>query len=158
MSSVSFLFILCFSFFIFLSNSGVRELEINFPLTHVTCIFYVAVQSKKKKKFSFPAYVFSFCIVVLFFFYSKKKKKKSSACLCLIWKQNKPFFKWFSLAFSRTDLDSINDLNEFLLPIVSAAAAVLFYRSDSGLRHCRSTAVTPTLAQSCRRPHQLCTI
>jgi hypothetical protein len=79
-----------------LSNTGVRELKINFLPTHVTCVFYVAVQSKKKK-FSFPAYVFSFCIVVLFI-----QKKKSSACLCLLWKQNKPFFKWFSLAFSRT--------------------------------------------------------
>lgn len=108
----------------------------------------------QKKKSPFPH--MSFLFVLLFFFYSKKKK--SSACLCLLWKQNKPFFKWFSLAFSRTDLDSINDPNEFLLPIVSTAAAVLFYRSDSGLRHCRSTAATPTLAQSCRRPHQLCTI
>jgi hypothetical protein len=54
---------------------------------------------KKKKKFSFPADVFSFCIVVLFY---SKKKKKSSACLCLFWKQNKPFFKWFSLTFSST--------------------------------------------------------
>jgi hypothetical protein len=52
MSSVSFLFILCFSSFLsfVLSNSGVRELEINFPPTHVTCVFYVAVQSEKKKK------------------------------------------------------------------------------------------------------------
>jgi hypothetical protein len=44
----------------------------------------------------------SFLFVLLFFFIQKKKKKKSSACLCLLWKQNKPFFKWFSLAFSRT--------------------------------------------------------
>jgi hypothetical protein len=80
-----------------LSNSGVRELEIKFPPTYVTCVFYVAVQSKIL--LSRICLSFLYCCSFLF---KNKKIKKSSACLCLIWKQNKPFFKWFSLAFSRT--------------------------------------------------------
>jgi hypothetical protein len=52
MPYVSLLFILCFSSFLsfVLSNSGERELEINFPPTHATCIFYVSVQSEEPKK------------------------------------------------------------------------------------------------------------
>jgi len=79
-----------------LSNSGVRKLEINFPSTHVTCVFYVAVQSK-----ILLSHICLFFLYCCSFLFKKKKKKKSSACLCLLWKQNKPFFKWFSLAFSR---------------------------------------------------------
>jgi len=52
-----------------LSNTGVRELEINFLPTHVTCVFYVAVQSKKKILLSRICLFFLYCCS----FYSKKK-------------------------------------------------------------------------------------
>jgi hypothetical protein len=52
MPFVSFIFILCFSSVLsfVLSNSGVHELEINFPPTHATSVFYVAVKSQEPKK------------------------------------------------------------------------------------------------------------
>jgi hypothetical protein len=59
-----------------LSNSGVRELEINFPPTHVTCVFYVAVQSK-----ILLSHICLFFLYCCSFLFKKKKKKKKIQCL-----------------------------------------------------------------------------
>jgi hypothetical protein len=66
----------------------------------------------------------------LLFVLLKKKIKNLVRAYVSFGNKTNQFSRWFSHAFSRTDLDPINDSSEFLLPFVSAAA-ILFYCSGS---------------------------